>query len=98
MNYYKQLLHDERAETAERSAQQEKLWVVWSHEHQGYWPQNRRGYVPLAHAGRFTFEEALKIVLQGNLGMRNGIPEETMMQLPVVLAAQKEETTSRKPE
>ena len=77
----------ERAEAAEN---REGMWLVWSHEHKSYWPLDRRGYVPLAHAGRFTFEEALKIVLQGNLGMRNGIPEETMMQLPVVLAAQKE--------
>jgi len=60
-------------------------WVVWSHEHQGYWPFSRMGYVPrLVDAGQFTFEEAIAIVQQANLGMRGREPEETMMPVPEV--------------
>ena len=54
-------------------------WAVWSHEHQGYWPASRCGYVQeLRQAGHFTFDEACKIVRQGNYGMGTA-PEETMM-------------------
>ena len=58
----------------------EGKWLIWSHEHRGWWPQSRSGYVKsIQHAGRFTFDEALEIVNQGNYGMRGDVPEETMM-------------------
>jgi|SRR6266545_2629439 len=64
----------------------EERWLIWSHEHQGYWPSDRRGYVSLQMAGRFTFNEALEIVRQGNQGMAT-IPEETMLPAESVLSA-----------
>lgn len=64
-----------------RSASVPSKWIVWSHEHQGFWPANRQGYVILQGAGYFTFDEALAIVNQGNYGM-GGVPEETMMPAP----------------
>ena len=57
-----------------------QLWLVWSHEHDGYWPQNRRGYIKNRRdAGRFTFNEAVQIINEGNLGMRGFRPQETML-------------------
>ena len=56
-------------------------WLIWSHEHQGYWPPDRCGYVPFAKAGRFSFDAALEIVKKASYGM-TGPPEETMMPYP----------------
>jgi len=56
-------------------------WLIWSHEHKGYWPASRCGYVPLSKAGRFSFEEARQIVRDANLGM-GGPPDEAMLPLP----------------
>ena len=56
-------------------------WLIWSFEHKGYWPRDCCGYVSLQKAGRFTFEEAVEIVKQGNLGM-GSVPEEAMLPEP----------------
>lgn len=47
----------------------EELWLVWSIEHGMWWLPNWRGYTEnRAEAGRYTYEEALKIVKQANIG------------------------------
>lgn len=57
-------------------------WLIWSHEHQGYWPQSQCGYVPLSKAGRFTLEQATAICEQGNYGM-GSTPEESILPEPL---------------
>jgi len=43
-------------------------YVIWSIEHQAWWPATRMGYVPtLALAGRFSYDEAAAIVAQANI-------------------------------
>ncbi len=54
-------------------------WLIWSHEHRAFWPENCCGYVAIEEAGRFDLEEAVTIVNEANLGMCDGKPEETMM-------------------
>ncbi len=61
-------------------------WLIWSHEHTGYWPRNQSGYVTLRDAGRFTLEEAVNILAEANQGMRNGLPEETILPDPRMLS------------
>ncbi len=54
-------------------------WLIYSHEHAAFWPASCCGYVPIEQAGHFDFEQAVLIVNQGNYGMFDGKPEETMM-------------------
>lgn len=43
------------------------LYVIWSIEHQAWWPASRMGYVEiLALAGRFSYAEAAAIVERAN--------------------------------
>jgi hypothetical protein len=44
-----------------------KLWLVWSLEHNGWWRENSKGYCSdIKAAGRYSFEEASKIVVGAN--------------------------------
>ncbi len=61
-------------------------WLIWSHEHNGYWPRSQSGYVALRDAGRFTLEEAVNILAEANQGMRNGLPEETILPDPRMIS------------
>jgi len=80
-------LAEVKAAPAERTLTDEQdKWLIWSHEHRGYWPSSRCGYVEnVTEAGQFTFAEAKEIVHQGNQGM-GGWPEETMLPVGSVYA------------
>lgn len=60
----------------------DNLWLVYSLEHNAYWPQSLSGYVPLSKAGKFSFEMAKSIVEQGNHGMGRNRPQEAMLPVP----------------
>lgn len=45
-----------------------RRYVIWSIEHQAWWPITRHGYVEtLAAAGRFSETEAVGIVMDANV-------------------------------
>jgi hypothetical protein len=57
-------------------------YVIWSIEHQAWWPISRMGYVEtLAAAGRFSFAEATAIVTSANIVKTNEcmIPVEALI-------------------
>lgn len=59
--------------------EEEKVWLIWSIEHNGWWGWNHGGYVQAReYAGRYSFKEALKIVKDANIGLHN-IPNEAMI-------------------
>lgn len=42
-------------------------WLIWSIEHGKWWAPNQNGYTKdRAHAGRYTYDEALEIVTSAN--------------------------------
>lgn len=44
-----------------------RKWLVWSNEHRAYWGPGHSGYVEKrSEAGRYTYEEAVKIVYGAN--------------------------------
>jgi len=54
-------------------------WLIWSIEHTGWWRPNQRGYTTSREsAGRYTEEEAKRIVKGANMGNRD-IPNEAMI-------------------
>ena len=54
-------------------------WLIWCHERNKYWADNKAGYVESRmEAGRYSFAEALEIVQQANL-LRPNKPEESML-------------------
>lgn len=56
-------------------------WIIWSHEHQGWWAPNERGYVTSRKAaGRYTYAKALEIV-EGANRMLKDAPNEAMVKL-----------------
>lgn len=58
-----------------------KEWIIWSIEHQAWWGPNGMGYLAMrADAGRYTFEEACRIVTGANIGQHD-IPNEAMIKL-----------------
>lgn len=64
-------------------------YVVWSMEHQGWWPRSRRGYVEtLDQAGRFSETEAAEIVAHANIVKCHEamIPIEALSAIPDVRA------------
>lgn len=57
----------------------EVKWLIWSHEHTKWWAANWRGYVTRrAEAGRYSFEEACKIVREANIRKQES-PNEAMV-------------------
>lgn len=47
----------------------EKLWLIWSNEHNGWWRANRQGYCHFRKdAGKYTYEQALEICANANYG------------------------------
>lgn len=58
---------------------EEQKWLIWSIEHNAWWAPNSRGYTPYrSAAGKYSYEEALKIVEGANIGELN-IPNEAMI-------------------
>lgn len=56
-------------------------WYIWSLEHNGWWKPNHIGYTPhKSQAGTYTYEEALKIVKNANIG-EHDTPNEAMIKL-----------------
>ena len=56
-------------------------WIIWSIEHTGWWGKNGNGYLAMrADAGRYTFDEACRIVKGANIGERDE-PNEAMIKL-----------------
>lgn len=54
-------------------------WLVWSNEHKAWWRADHRGYCFIrASAGRYSFDEACKIVKSANYA-RDGEPNEAMV-------------------
>lgn len=54
-------------------------WLIWSIEHEAWWKPNENGYTPeRISAGRYTFEDACRIVKNANIGLRN-VPNEAMI-------------------
>jgi hypothetical protein len=43
------------------------LWLVWSMEHRLWWAPNGNGYVKSrSHAGRYSYDQAVRIVADAN--------------------------------
>ena len=59
----------------------EQLYLIWSHEHQGWWAPDRAGYVLNARdAGRYSRAEAGDIVVdEVPFGIEVAVPEEAAM-------------------
>lgn len=56
-------------------------WIIWSIEHNAWWKPRRNGYViERVNAGRYTYDEAVKIVESGNIN-KNNTPNEAMIKL-----------------
>jgi hypothetical protein len=58
----------------------ERDWLIWSIEHQAWWKPLEKGYThERERAGRYTFENACKIVKSANINL-NDVPNEAMVQ------------------
>lgn len=59
----------------------DKLWYIWSFEHGGWWRPSWNGYTEkLEYAGKYSFEEALKIVRSANIHLgKHELPNEAML-------------------
>lgn len=45
----------------------DKMWLIWSNEHNAWWRWNECGYTPWKiGAGQYTYEDALRIVHNAN--------------------------------
>ena len=73
-----------REKEAARLAEEEKAkrcWLVWSIEHDAWWKENHNGYVKSRKgAGRYTFEDACKIVKGANIANKD-VPNEAMIKV-----------------
>lgn len=72
-------------------------WLIWSNEHNAWWAPNHRGYVLDAKdAGRYTYEQAVKIVEDANIALKNEwsqCPTEAMV--PDILPEATKETKEK---
>lgn len=67
----------------------ERVWIIWSIEHQAWWKPNHAGYVVTrTEAGTYTFDEARDIVKGANIGEHN-IPNEAMIEIEIDLGGAK---------
>lgn len=54
-------------------------WLVWSHEHKAWWRPAHQGYCAMrCDAGRYSFEEAIDILMNANFGL-NTYPHEALV-------------------
>ncbi len=61
------------------------IWLVWSNEHRAWWAPDHCDYVrEVEHAGRYTFEEAMRIASARNGGLpgKDGNPGELIQPSP----------------
>ena len=59
-------------------------YLIWSHEHGGWWKPNRVGYTPdWMQAGSYSHDEALEICTNALNGWR---PGRAFNEVPVALA------------
>lgn len=57
-------------------------WLIWSNEHNAWWSPASMGYSTLIQeAGKYSFEEAVKIVRHANKYCNPDKPNETMVPL-----------------
>jgi len=55
-------------------------WLVWSIEHTAWWREDGRGYTPhRQEAGRYTYDQACKIVSRANYNLDYRFPDEAMI-------------------
>lgn len=60
--YTKADFREETAKAALRAVREGQKYLVWSNEHNAWWMPNSRGYCEnITSAGRYSFDEALKI-------------------------------------
>lgn len=60
-------------------AQDEREWLIWSIEHNGWWKAGRSGYSELREeAGVYSTSDALEIVKGANIGLHD-VPNEAMI-------------------
>ena len=56
-----------------------KMYLIWSHEHGGWWGPGRSGYVrSISAAGRYSRDEALRIcaeAIPGDAARLGALPE-----------------------
>lgn len=65
--------------TVEKETPEQKIWLIWSNEHAGWWKPNERGYTKeRSSAGRYTFTQACSIVGGANIS-KNDVPNEAMI-------------------
>lgn len=58
-------------------------YLIWSHEHRGWWRGNRTGYsANLWDAGLYDAAEAQEICEQASIGWHAGLPPEVIVPLP----------------
>lgn len=58
----------------------DEVWLIWSLEHEAWWKPGYAGYTDVkAEAGRYTFEEARKIVINANRYRGDATPYEAML-------------------
>lgn len=59
------------------------IYLIWSHEHTGWWRPDRMGYTKnFGQAGQYTREQAIEVCRRAVPGMREGVFNE----LPVKLS------------
>lgn len=56
-------------------------WLIWSNEHLAWWNPGEKGYTMIrAEAGRYSYEDALRICREGNTHPKHDEePNETMV-------------------
>lgn len=63
----------------------DNVWLVWSHEHGGWWKPSDWGYTPRAEeAGRYSYRDALKRC-EGVGTDRHGAPNEVISPSPELI-------------
>lgn len=63
----------------------DSVWLVWSHEHGGWWRPGDWGYTPKTEeAGRYSYREALKRC-EGVGTDRHGAPNEVISPSPELI-------------
>ena len=59
----------------------DNLYLIWSEEHGAWWKANKTGYTRfIREAGRYSLEEAIDIVRQGNFCCKPGTFNELALQ------------------
>ena len=67
-----------------KQSSNQKVWLIWSNEHNAWWGPAERGYVrDIRSAGLYTFERAAEICDCANIAVEpDEAPKETMLRQP----------------